>query len=120
MKIRIPAALLAASVALLLARLPADAKEFYVGEPIVKNEMQLVPHYLLGIEMAPMSTTTIRLRAKSSQSSGLMARYSTGTPSSEHNQSFNGSAARGEPGNVLLPIVPQIFCWLRCKETAPS
>lgn len=46
MKIRIPAALLAASVALLLARSPADAKEFYVGEPIVKNEMQLVPHYL--------------------------------------------------------------------------
>ena len=30
------------------------AKEFYVGEPVVKNEMQLVPHYLLGIEMAPM------------------------------------------------------------------
>jgi uncharacterized protein involved in high-affinity Fe2+ transport len=34
---------------------PTTAKEFYVGEPIVKNEMQLVPHYLLGIEMAPMS-----------------------------------------------------------------
>ena len=33
---------------------PAAAKEFYVGEPIVKNDMQLVPHYLLGIEMAPM------------------------------------------------------------------
>jgi uncharacterized protein involved in high-affinity Fe2+ transport len=34
---------------------PTAAKEFYVGEPIVKNEMQLVPHYLLGIEMAPMT-----------------------------------------------------------------
>ena len=33
---------------------PIAAKEFYVGEPVVKNEMQLVPHYLLGIEMAPM------------------------------------------------------------------
>lgn len=32
----------------------AAAKEFYVGEPVVKNDMQLVPHYLLGIEMAPM------------------------------------------------------------------
>lgn len=30
------------------------AKEYYVGEPLVKNEMQLVPHYLLGIEMSPM------------------------------------------------------------------
>jgi periplasmic iron binding protein len=55
MKIRIYAALLAAAAALLLAKSHADAKEFYVGEPIVKNEMQLVPHYLLGIEMAPMT-----------------------------------------------------------------
>lgn len=31
-----------------------SAKEFYVGEPVVKNDMQLVPHYLLGIEMEPM------------------------------------------------------------------
>jgi uncharacterized protein involved in high-affinity Fe2+ transport len=31
---------------------PAAAKEFYVGEPVVKNEMQIVPHYLLGIEMS--------------------------------------------------------------------
>ena len=34
---------------------PLSAKEFYVGEPVVKNDMQLVPHYLLGIEMAPMA-----------------------------------------------------------------
>lgn len=33
---------------------PSFAKEYYVGEPVVKNEMQLVPHYLLGIEMSPM------------------------------------------------------------------
>jgi uncharacterized protein involved in high-affinity Fe2+ transport len=51
----IHAALLAASATALSAALPALAKEFYVGEPIVKNDMQLVPHYLLGIEMAPMT-----------------------------------------------------------------
>ncbi|HUZ31807.1 MAG TPA: iron transporter [Xanthobacteraceae bacterium] len=44
-----------ATVAVLLASLPAAAKEFYVGEPVVKNDMQLVPHYLLGIKMAPMA-----------------------------------------------------------------
>ena len=45
---------LLAALLLLSTVFPATAKEFYVGEPIVKNEMQLVPHYLLGIEMAPV------------------------------------------------------------------
>ena len=45
---------LAVLAAVGLAGLPAAAKEFYVGEPVVKNAMQLVPHYLLGIEMEPM------------------------------------------------------------------
>jgi periplasmic iron binding protein len=40
--------------AVLLSVTSVAAKEFYVGEPVVKNDMQLVPHYLLGIEMAPM------------------------------------------------------------------
>jgi uncharacterized protein involved in high-affinity Fe2+ transport len=40
--------------AALACSLPASAKEFYVGEPVVKNDMQIVPHYLLGIEMEPM------------------------------------------------------------------
>ncbi len=31
-----------------------SAKEFYVGEPIVKNNLQLVPHYLEGIRMDRM------------------------------------------------------------------
>ena len=31
-----------------------SAKEFYVGEPIVKNNLQLVPHYLEGIRMDKM------------------------------------------------------------------
>jgi periplasmic iron binding protein len=43
-----------AVAAVAAAMIPAAAKEFYVGEPVVKNDMQLVPHYLLGIEMAPM------------------------------------------------------------------
>jgi uncharacterized protein involved in high-affinity Fe2+ transport len=38
----------------LAASAPAAAKEFYVGEPVVKNDLQIVPHYLLGIEMEPM------------------------------------------------------------------
>jgi uncharacterized protein involved in high-affinity Fe2+ transport len=29
----------------------AVAAEFYIGEPVVKNGMQIVPNYLLGIEM---------------------------------------------------------------------
>ncbi|MGH6683486.1 MAG: iron transporter [Pseudolabrys sp.] len=36
------------------APLALSAKEFYVGEPIVKNNLQLVPHYLEGIEMDRM------------------------------------------------------------------
>ena len=48
------ASLLAAAAAV-LANLPATAKEFYVGEPVVENDLQIVPHYLLGIEMAPMT-----------------------------------------------------------------
>jgi periplasmic iron binding protein len=33
----------------------AKAQEFYVGDAVTKNELELVPHYLLGIEMAPMT-----------------------------------------------------------------
>ncbi|MGO9848394.1 MAG: hypothetical protein ACLPKT_17925 [Methylocella sp.] len=38
-------AALAAAVVGALATLPVNAKEFYVGEPMVTNDMQLVPHY---------------------------------------------------------------------------
>jgi uncharacterized protein involved in high-affinity Fe2+ transport len=34
--------------------LTAKADEFYVGDPVTKNDLEIVPHYLLGIEMAPM------------------------------------------------------------------
>jgi periplasmic iron binding protein len=33
---------------------PVAAAEFYVGDPVVKNDLQIVPHYLEGIEMDPM------------------------------------------------------------------
>src|SRR5579863_9061870 len=29
-------------------------QEFYVGEPVVKEGMQIVPNYLTGVEMSPM------------------------------------------------------------------
>ena len=32
----------------------ASAAEFYVGEPVVKSGLQIVPNYLLGIQMAGM------------------------------------------------------------------
>ena len=52
---RMTATLIASAAAILLSRAePSDAKEFYVGEPVVKNAMQIVPHYLEGIEMDPM------------------------------------------------------------------
>ncbi len=52
------ATLVAAGAAAGLATLPAAAKEFYVGEPVVQNDMQIVPHYLLGIVMSAMPKGT--------------------------------------------------------------
>jgi periplasmic iron binding protein len=52
---RILDAALIAATAVVLATMPAVAQEYYVGEPVVKNNMQIVPHYLVGIEMAPMT-----------------------------------------------------------------
>lgn len=40
--------------ALAAMSLPAKAQEFYVGDPVMKNNLEIVPHYLLGIKMAPM------------------------------------------------------------------
>jgi periplasmic iron binding protein len=48
------ATLLVALTRAVSAAPPAAGKEYYVGEPVVQNEMQIIPHYLLGIEMAPM------------------------------------------------------------------
>jgi uncharacterized protein involved in high-affinity Fe2+ transport len=49
-----PATLFVASTAVALATLPTAAKEYYVGEPVAQNEMKIIPHYLIGIEIAPM------------------------------------------------------------------
>jgi uncharacterized protein involved in high-affinity Fe2+ transport len=38
--------------ALLIA--PASAREYFVGGPVHKNDMEIVANYLVGIEMAPM------------------------------------------------------------------
>ena len=40
-----------ALIAALAQSSAAAAAEFYIGEPVVKNGMQIVPAYLLGIEM---------------------------------------------------------------------
>ena len=43
------------SLLVLAATIPALAvQEFYVGEPVVKEGMQIVPNYLTGVEMSPM------------------------------------------------------------------
>src|SRR5580698_9786998 len=44
-----------APVLVLATAMPAFAvQEFYVGEPVVKEGMQIVPNYLTGVEMSPM------------------------------------------------------------------
>jgi periplasmic iron binding protein len=42
------------ALALAVGAGPASASEFYIGEPITKNNLQIVPNYLTGIEMSPM------------------------------------------------------------------
>jgi periplasmic iron binding protein len=48
---------LAAAVAAMLTLLtsPAQAREYFIGGPVHKNEMEIVANYLIGVEMAPMS-----------------------------------------------------------------
>jgi hypothetical protein len=43
--------LLASSIAVLTPLAARAAQEFYIGEPVVKEGMQIVPNYLTGIEM---------------------------------------------------------------------
>jgi len=42
------------ALALAVGAGPASASEFYIGEPITKNNLQIVPNYLTVIEMSPM------------------------------------------------------------------
>lgn len=49
------ASLIVPAAALLTLAVPAQAaQEFYIGEPVVKENMQIVPNYLTGIEMDRM------------------------------------------------------------------
>lgn len=48
------ARLAAAIAGALLIALPASAREYFVGGPVHKNDMEIVANYLVGIEMAPM------------------------------------------------------------------
>jgi uncharacterized protein involved in high-affinity Fe2+ transport len=43
------------TVAAALAAGPAAAREYFVGGPVHKNDMELVANYLVGVEMAPMT-----------------------------------------------------------------
>ncbi len=47
------AIVLAAAAALCLPR-DAQAREYYVGGPVQRHDMEIVANYLVGIEMAPM------------------------------------------------------------------
>ena len=42
------------AMALLIAAYPAAAREYFVGGPVQKYDMEIVANYLVGVEMAPM------------------------------------------------------------------
>jgi periplasmic iron binding protein len=44
----------AAAIASLAFAAPALAREYFVGGPVHKNDMEIVANYLVGVEMAPM------------------------------------------------------------------
>ena len=38
---------------------PSDAREFYIGGPVHKHDMEIVANYLMGVEMAPMTANMV-------------------------------------------------------------
>jgi len=46
---------MAAIVALIVFSTTARAREYFVGGPVHKNDMEIVANYLVGVEMAPMT-----------------------------------------------------------------
>ena len=42
--------------AMLAAAAPTQAREYFVGGPVHRNDMEIVANYLIGIEMAPMTS----------------------------------------------------------------
>jgi uncharacterized protein involved in high-affinity Fe2+ transport len=45
----------ATALAILALGSATDAREYFVGGPVHKNDMEIVANYLVGVEMAPMS-----------------------------------------------------------------
>src|ERR1700676_2375567 len=43
-----------AAIAVMVLAPAAGAREYFVGGPVHKNDMEIVANYLVGIEMAPM------------------------------------------------------------------
>ena len=54
MNARSIAAALGFTAALIASPAIGHAQEFYIGEPVVQNDLQIVPNYLVGIEMDHM------------------------------------------------------------------
>jgi uncharacterized protein involved in high-affinity Fe2+ transport len=69
MNVRSFAAALGFAAALIAWPALGQAQEFYIGEPVVQNDLQIVPNYLVGIEMdhmppgMEMGADTIHLEA---------------------------------------------------------
>src|SRR5438045_670148 len=46
--------LIEATMGLVIIACPVHAREYYVGGPVQKHDMEIVANYLVGVEMAPM------------------------------------------------------------------
>ena len=47
--------LLRSAIAVLAFASCAEAREYFIGGPVQKNDMEIVANYLIGVEMAPMT-----------------------------------------------------------------
>lgn len=45
----------AVTIAAMFSACPVMAREYYIGGPVHKNDMEIVANYLIGVEMAPMT-----------------------------------------------------------------
>ena len=51
--------LLLCAAALVLASPAAMAREYFIGGPVHKFDMEIVANYLVGVEMAPMTANSL-------------------------------------------------------------
>jgi|SRR5437764_11002931 len=49
----------AATMAVLTLATVAHAREYFIGGPVHKNDMEIVANYLIGVEMAPMTPAMV-------------------------------------------------------------